>query len=516
MKIRQMLWGILFFLVAGVSGIEQSLAKDKSFPNSVTISKSVLRDKIKGGWAGQTIGCTYGGPVEFLYNGTIIQDYVPITWPDGAIKKYYDTFPGLYDDVYMDLTFVSAFERWGLDAPVDSIAMAFARSGYPLWHGNQAARYNILHGIMPPASGNWLNNPHADDIDYQIEADFSGLMSPGMPNTASAFSNKIGHIIASGDGWYGGVFVGAMYSVAFVSTDVEFIVNEALKTIPEQSTFHQCIADVIKWHKQFPSDWKQNWFECQKKWAQDYGCPDGVFTAFDIDSKINSAYVAIGLLYGQGDFAKTMDIAARCGQDADCNPATAAGILGTMLGYSNIPEYWKKNLYEVEDLKFAYTTLSLKDVYELGLKQALQVVARSGGKINGEEVVIACQRPQPVKLEQSFAGHFPVDKVVLNKQLSQIQEFKFSGIGVVFRGYVQSSESDYVAKVEMLVDGKSAEIASLPVSSSNARRNDLFWKYQLPVGNHIITFKWLNPVDNASVNCTDAIVYSNVPGENKN
>jgi hypothetical protein len=24
---------------------------------------------------------------------------------------------------------------------------------------------------------------------------------------------------------------------------------------------------------------------------------------------------------------------------ADCNPSTAAGILGTMLGYSNIPEY---------------------------------------------------------------------------------------------------------------------------------------------------------------------------------
>jgi hypothetical protein len=438
----------------------------------------------------------------------MIQDYTPITWPDGAIKKYYDTFPGLYDDVYMDLTFVSAFERLGIDAPIDSIARAFSRSEYPLWHGNQAARHNILHGIMPPASGNWLNNPHADDIDFQIEADYAGLMSPGMPNTAARYTDEIGHMIAYGDGWYGGVFVAAMYSLAFVSNDIEFIVTEALKTVPEKSAFYQCINDVIKWHKQYPNDWKQTWFECQKKWTEDIGCPDGVFTAFDIDSKINSAYVAIGLLYGQGDFHRTIDVAARCGQDADCNPATAAGILGTMMGYSNIPEFWKKNLYEVEDRNFAYTALSLNKVYELGLKQALLVIAKNGGKIDGDKVVLKCQQAKPVKLEQSFQGHVPVEKIIINKQVSQIADFSFSGVGVVFRGYVQTSDNNYVAQVEMYVDGVLAEKASLPSSTSNARRNDLFWKYQLTEGKHIISFKWLNSRANASVNFTDAIVYS--------
>lgn len=72
-------------------------------------------DKIKGGWAGQTIGCTYGGPTEFKYNGTMIQEYVPIVWPDGYIKWWYENVPGLYDDVYMDLTFVDVFDRLGLD-----------------------------------------------------------------------------------------------------------------------------------------------------------------------------------------------------------------------------------------------------------------------------------------------------------------------------------------------------------------------------------------------------------------
>ena len=49
----------------------------------VTIPTDVLRDKIKGGWAGQTIGVTFGGPTEFRYNGTMIPDYTPIAWRDG-------------------------------------------------------------------------------------------------------------------------------------------------------------------------------------------------------------------------------------------------------------------------------------------------------------------------------------------------------------------------------------------------------------------------------------------------
>ena len=239
---------------------------------NMVLTREVLQDKIKGGWAGQVIGVTFGGPTEFRYNGTLIQDYEPIPWYDGYIKETMEQEPGLYDDVYMDLTFVEVIERLGLDAPADSFATAFAHADYKLWHANQAARYNVLKGTMPPQSGHWLNNPHADDIDYQIEADFAGLMSPGMPNAASEISDRVGHIMNYGDGWYGGVYVGAMYSLAFVSTDIHFVVNEALKTIPEESEFYQCIADVIAWHKVYPEDWKQTWFEIEKKCTSDIGC----------------------------------------------------------------------------------------------------------------------------------------------------------------------------------------------------------------------------------------------------
>lgn len=479
-------------------------------PREFTITKEKLLDKIKGGWAGQTIGCSYGGPTEFRYNGTMIQDYTPIEWPDGYIKWWYETFPGLYDDVYMDLTFVDVFDRLGLDAPADSFAVAFANAGYILWHANQAARYNILQGIMPPASGHWLNNPHADDLDYQIEADYAGLMAPGMPNAASEVSDKIGHIMNYGDGWYGGVYVGAMYSLSFVSDNIEFIVTEALKTIPEQSTYYKCMSDVIRWHKEYPDDWKRTWFECEKKWSSDIGCPDGVFLPFNIDAVINSAYIVIGLLYGDGDFYKTLDIATRCGQDSDCNPASAGGILGTILGYNQIPDYWLKNLKEVEDMNFAYTNISLNKTYHMSFNQALQMIERNGGSVDNQNVTIKCQQPIAVRYEKAFEGMYPISKIDIGKTIDKVKSIDFEGTGAVFKGSVSAADHQYVGVVEMYVNGQFMEKANLPASYTT-RRHELFWKYQLPKGKHTVTFKWLNPQKDVSIHCSEVVVYSDGP-----
>lgn len=493
-----------------VVGCSAPQSQQNSFLKEVTLSKSVLLDKIKGAWAGQTIGCTYGGPTEFKFRGTMIQDYNPIRWDEGCIKNYCLNGPGLYDDIYMDLTFVEVFDRLGLDAPVDSFAMAFANAGYVLWHANQAARYNILQGIMPPASGHWLNNPHANDLDYQIEADYSGIMSPGMPNAASDISDKIGHIMNYGDGWYGGVYVGAMYSLAFVSDDIEFIVTEALKTIPEESLYFQVMKDVIGWYRQYPDDWKQTWFECERKYSEDIGCPDGVFVPYNIDATINSAYILIGLLYGKGDFFRTMDIATRCGQDSDCNPASAAGILGTMLGYSRIPEYWMKNLREAEDIDFAFTSSSLNKAYQMSYNHALQMIERNGGYVDDSTVTIVCQKPEPVRLEKAFEGMYPIMRKNLNRMVEKFDKFEFEGTGFVMRGSVKSKDDDYVAYVSVYLDGELVEEAKLPANFTK-RRQELCWRYQLPKGRHILALKWNNPTTDATVHCGEVIVYSDTP-----
>lgn len=503
---------LAFCFLSFLSGCS-SVKKPVNLPTEITISKETLEDKIKGGWAGQTIGCTYGGPTEFRFNGTMIQDYVPIEWDSNKIKWWYDNAPGLYDDVYMDISFVSIFEKYGLNAPLDSFANSFAHAGFGLWHANQAARYNILNGIKAPASGHWQNNPHANDIDFQIEADFAGLMSPGMPNAATKISDSIGHIMNYGDGWYGGVYVASMYSLAFVSSDITWVVTEALKSIPAESDFYKCISDVIKWHKQYPDDWKSTWFEVEKKWSSELYCPYGVFVPTNIDASINSAYVVIGLLYGNGDFTRTIDIATRCGQDSDCNPATAAGVLGTVLGYSKIPQVYMDALKIVEDRDLLHTDASLADTYRMSFKHALQMIELNGGNVDGNQVRIIRQDPVPARYEVAFNNLYPIGHRSIYKPVTKVGKFNFDGKGVVFKGYVKGPE-EYVAEIEMYIDGKLIERAKLPVAFRTRRHEIHFWNYSLESKPHEVEFKWLNPKDDVVVQFDDVLIYGDRPKSN--
>lgn len=482
-----------------------------SYGQTFTISKTALKDKIKGAWAAQTIGVTFGGPVEFRYNSTMIPDYRSIPWYDGYLKDTYENQPGLYDDIYMDLTFVQILEDQGLDAPAKAFADAFANADYKLWFANQTARYNVLNGLEPPASGHWLNNPCADDIDFQIEADFAGIMSPGLPNAAAEISDRVGHIMNYGDGWYGGVYIAAMYSLAFVSDDINYVVEEALKTIPQESKFAQCISDVIRWHREDPTDWKATWFKVHRKWSEDIGSPLGVYNPFNIDAKINAAWVVMGLLYGDGDYTKTYQIATRCGDDADCNPASAGGILGVITGYDKIPEYWKQGLADVEPIDFKYTTISLNKAYELSFKHALEMIRRNGGTVSGEMVTIPVQALKTVPLEIAFEGHYPKERQTLEKEVSDEITFQFAGIGFAITGNaVKLGEEEYVFDAEMYIDDQLIETARLP-TAFNQRRFTPFWRYQLPDGQHTVRIKLLNPTDKAKLQLNHVIVYGDQP-----
>jgi len=476
---------------------------------TVELGKDVLMDKIKGGWAGQAIGCTFGGPTEFKYAGVFIPDTVEIKWPEHYMQWYYDNGPGLYDDIYMDLTFVDVFDRLGLDAPIDSFAIAFAYADYPLWHANQQARFNIYKGIMPPECGHWKNNPHADDIDFQIEADYAGLMAPGMPNAAAFYADGIGHIMNYGDGWYGGVYVAAMYALAFTCDDINTVVEEALKVIPAESRYYKCMADVIRWYKENPEDWKATWQLCEDNYSENFGCPAGVGAKFNIDAVMNSAYILIGLLYGQGDFDKTIEISCRCGQDSDCNPASAGGILGTLLGYSNIPEKWMANLHEVEDRDFAYTTISLNKVYQMSFDQALQVIELNGGSVADNSVTIKSSAPEAVRLEQCYEGlEIKEVKTIDQHAFDQDVCFGFTGSGFTICGRLRNvqPDSDYVADIDIFIDGE--KYGNVQLSEvHHYRQEQIFQAYDLVEGQHSVTVKVNNQRKDKQVWVPKAIIY---------
>jgi len=472
-----------------------------------TLSNEVLLDKIKGGWAGQAIACTYGGPTEFKYRGTMIPDSTALVWSDHMMKWYYDFYSGLYDDVYMDLTFVEVFDKKGLDAPIEEFANAFAYAGYQLWHAYLQGRVNIKNGIMPPESGYWKNNPHADDIDFQIEADFAGLMSPGMPNVASHYCDAIGHMMNYGDGWYGGVYVAAMYSLAFVNDDIETVVKEALKVLPAESRYAQCMTDMIRCHDENPDDWKTAWQLCEEKWTGETDCPSEPGSRFRIDAVVNGAYILIGLLYGEGDFDRTMEIATRCGQDSDCNPANAIGILSTMKGYSAIPEKYLANLNEVEDIPFAYTDISLNKAYELSYKQALEVIALNGGKVTDNGVTIKISKPSPVRYEKSFEGLRQVEPVNIEREAClEDVDFSFKGCALILQGYMKNQSNEgYEAELEISVDGK---VFTTSIREGDLSAQDhLLHNYDLENGRHEVKVHVVNPREDKPVLVHRAIAY---------
>jgi hypothetical protein len=218
----------------------------------------------------------------------------------------------------------------------------------------------------------------------------------------------------------------------------------------------------------------------------------------------------MGLLYGKGDFTRTLEITTRCGQDADCNPSSSGGILGTVLGFDKIPAYWKMGLNEAEKIDFKYTTMSLEDVYEIGFKHALQNIEKNGGKIQGDNIIIPIQQPTPVKFEKSFPGLYPVAKIPVQWSDDGDEiKFEFEGTGFVLRGETArwGSESGYAFKTELYVDDKLVESPVLPASYTT-RRYELCWKYDLPKAKHRVRLKILNPSKQEQLRVGEAIVYS--------
>ncbi|MCK4296011.1 MAG: ADP-ribosylglycohydrolase family protein [Candidatus Marinimicrobia bacterium] len=86
-----------------------------------TISLDVLRDKIKGGWAGKMIGVSYGGPTEFRYNSVINED--EIKWNPTSVKNSI-----WEDDLYVQMSFMMTMDEHGIDAPAEKFAKSFANA----------------------------------------------------------------------------------------------------------------------------------------------------------------------------------------------------------------------------------------------------------------------------------------------------------------------------------------------------------------------------------------------------
>lgn len=500
-----------------------------------TLSKATLLDKIKGGWAGKMIGVTYGAPIEFRAQYATYDD--SINWTPKDIRGSM-----WQDDIYVQLTFMMTMDQFGIHAPAKKYQEMFAKAGYMLWHANVQARKNYYDSIFPPASGSPEFSDHSDDIDFQIEADYLGFMCPGLPQTAMKLANKIGHIMNYGDGVYGGIFLSTLYTQAYFDNNIASIIHKSLQSIPAQSDYAKIVRDVIHLHQQYPTNWKAAWTQLQNKWGYDHICAAG--TNFNIDAKFNGAFIVMGLLYGEGDPMKTMEITTRCGQDADCNPSNAMAVLGVINGFSQLPASMQDGVNAVGDTLFINTTYSYRTAVQNTFQYALKMIQQNGGKVNGELITWPEQKvitapwedayPHLVfdkkvsvfdttawsskgnwkkYMEKSWDGKTEKPQAVMSATKGEEITFSFEGTGVSIAGnWVKDG-----GKAAIYVDGKwRRNIDTYFDYAKQEHRNITLWNdFKLKPGKHTVTIQVKGEhhpnATSSNVYLTEAVVYKNAP-----
>ena len=460
-----------------------------------TISIDELRDKVEGGWAGQMIGVSFGAPTEFRYREKIIEGALPEWRPERITNSLNQ------DDLYVDMTFAKVLDDKGLKATTEDFGAMFRDAKYALWHANLASRRALKRGAPASLAGTPKYNAHANDIDFQIEADFIGLMAPALPQSATDIALRAGRVMNYGDGIYGGIFVSCMYSAAFFETDPRKVVEAGLACLPPKSPYALTISDVLSWSKQNP-DWKTTWGLIEKKWNGREPCPEGAMAPFNIDAKLNGAYVALGLLYGAGDFWKTMEISTRSGQDSDCNPSNACGVLGTMLGYKRIPDQWKSGIPAIADQKFRYTDFTFRTIVDSTVKRAVALAESTGGKRNGSTLTVATQPAKPPNLDiwndygapverinvenarWKWKGDWKTDKDVKSSAVKDSEAtVEFEGTGAILVGpYLPAG-----GKAAVYLDGKLDRTVDV-YPDENARKNgeSVWHAFRLKPGKHTL------------------------------
>ena len=235
--------------------------------------------------------------------------------------------------------------------------------------------------------------------------------------------------------------------------------------------------------------------------------------------------IAFGLLFGGGDFAKTLEIATRCGQDSDCNPSSAGGVLGVILGYDRIPARFKDGVPALAQRKFDFTAYSFDDIVASTERRALKVISATGGRVTDADVEVRVQSPKAPRLEQWNPGlpdrRIPVSDAAWtfgsawrDDRSGRIAKGAGSEVTLHFRGVavaVLGSLSQEGGRAEVYLDGVKQK---LPLDAYIVERtfdNVLWQTYGLKPGDHTLRIMATGAADPRSrgheVLVTEAVVY---------
>ena len=286
----------------------------------IKLNKAYLRDKIHACWIGKNIGGTIGGPYEWR------QDILDV---QGFSSEKGEPLPN--DDLDLQLIWLCAMEEMG---PYQLTARELGEYWLayipPHWNEYGIGKANMKSGILPPLCGEYNNEFWRHSNGAWIRSEIWACLAPGCPEVARRYAFEdacIDH--GMGEGTVAEQFTVTMESLAFFRSDLRGILNDALAAIPADSRVAKSVKFVMDSYDA-GVDWKdvRNALVEQNKDLDVFQAPSNV------------GYVVLGLLYGEGDFKKSLLTAVNCGDDTDCTGATVGAFLGILYGTAGIPQDW--------------------------------------------------------------------------------------------------------------------------------------------------------------------------------
>jgi len=320
---------------AATFGLLASVVLCLQFPARAdkTILTADLTDKVYGMWLSQLIGNAAGRPSEGNYSGSGPNPNPSVPW---VLKQTWDAD----DDTDIEYIAVHILETDGFGCTPCQIAEQWRThmTSWGIYIANRQTWYLMGDGCLPPDTGSRAYNMHWYSIDSQITTEVLGAISPGLPQAAIDLTGKFAHISNTGFPVHAAQFYAAMYADAFFEPNVVTLVTDSLNAIPSTSRTHQVITDVLNWYLQDATDGVLDWRATRRKLYDKYQGADSFGRYYVwVESTVNTGATVLAILYGRGDFKTTVQIGVLAGWDSDCNPATAAGLIGIIEGFSNLP-----------------------------------------------------------------------------------------------------------------------------------------------------------------------------------
>ena len=287
------------------------------------IQIDAVADSVRGCWLGKNIGGTLGAPFEGQQKLQDVTFYV---------QKNLNSNPEPNDDLDLQLAWLTLAEYYGIYRLTPRLLGEYwINAVIGPWNEYAVCRWNCQTGFYPPLSGSVDNDEWHWSNGAWIRSEIWACLFPGDPDGAIEFAWLDACCDHAGEGIYAEMFTAALESAAFVEKDLRKLIAVGLSKIPTDSRIARSVKLVCD-----SFDNGEDWISARNKVLED-SADLGWFQAPG-----NIGFMVIGLLYGRGDFARTICLAANCGDDTDCTAATAGAVMGILLGAEKIPEKWKK------------------------------------------------------------------------------------------------------------------------------------------------------------------------------